>query len=90
MLYTSGSTGKPKGVIHTHGGYMVASTYHLGQLFDVRAGDVFFCTSDIGWIVGHSYIVYAPLAAGATVLFREGAPDFRTPACSGAPSNATA
>ncbi|MDR6219928.1 acetate--CoA ligase [Deinococcus soli (ex Cha et al. 2016)] len=79
VLYTSGSTGKPKGVIHTHGGYMVASTYHLGQLFDVRAGDVFFCTSDIGWIVGHSYIVYAPLAAGATVLFREGAPDFPDP-----------
>ena len=79
ILYTSGSTGKPKGVIHTHGGYAVGTAYHLEQLFDVRAGDVFFCTSDIGWIVGHSYIVYGPLSAGATVLFREGAPDFPDP-----------
>lgn len=76
ILYTSGSTGKPKGVIHTHGGFMVGTAYHLRQLFDVGGGDVFFCTSDIGWIVGHSYIVYGPLVAGATVLFREGAPDF--------------
>ncbi|WP_309573473.1 acetate--CoA ligase [Deinococcus sp.] len=76
ILYTSGSTGKPKGVLHTHGGYMVGTSYHLRTLFDVQSGDVFFCTSDIGWIVGHSYIVYGPLVAGATVLFREGAPDF--------------
>ncbi|ACO47341.2 acetate--CoA ligase [Deinococcus deserti] len=76
VLYTSGSTGKPKGVIHTHAGYMVGTSYHLKSLFDVHPGDVFFCTSDIGWIVGHSYIVYGPLVSGATVMFREGAPDF--------------
>ncbi|WP_412027420.1 acetate--CoA ligase [Deinococcus yunweiensis] len=79
LLYTSGSTGKPKGVLHTHGGYMVGTSYHLRTLFDVRPGDVFFCTSDIGWIVGHSYIVYGPLVAGTTALFREGAPDFPDP-----------
>ena len=76
VLYTSGSTGKPKGVIHTHGGYMVGTSYHMKALLDVHAGDVFFCTSDIGWIVGHSYIVYGPLVSGSTVMFREGAPDY--------------
>ncbi|WP_216323714.1 acetate--CoA ligase [Deinococcus aestuarii] len=79
VLYTSGSTGKPKGVVHAHGGYMVGTAYHLRALFDVHPGDVFMCTSDIGWVVGHSYIVYGPLVAGATVLFREGAPDFPDP-----------
>ncbi|OLV15835.1 acetate--CoA ligase [Deinococcus marmoris] len=79
ILYTSGSTGKPKGVVHTHGGYIVGTAYHLGALFDVTESDVFFCTSDIGWIVGHGYIVYGPLVAGATVLFREGAPDYPDP-----------
>ncbi|WP_414657438.1 acetate--CoA ligase [Deinococcus sp. VB343] len=76
ILYTSGSTGKPKGVLHTHGGYMVGTSYHMKALLDVHPGDVYFCTSDIGWIVGHSYIVYGPLVSGATVMFREGAPDF--------------
>ncbi|MDP9765059.1 acetate--CoA ligase [Deinococcus enclensis] len=76
ILYTSGSTGKPKGVVHTHGGYMVGTSYHMKALLDVHPGDVFFCTSDIGWIVGHSYIVYGPLVSGSTVMFREGAPDF--------------
>ena len=76
ILYTSGSTGKPKGVLHTHGGYMVGTSYHMRALLDVHPGDVFFCTSDIGWIVGHSYIVYGPLVSGSTVMFREGAPDF--------------
>jgi acetyl-CoA synthetase len=79
LLYTSGSTGKPKGVVHVHGGYMVATTYHLETLYDVGARDLFWCTSDIGWIVGHSYIVYAPLCAGATTLFREGAIDYPRP-----------
>ncbi|PNY81336.1 acetate--CoA ligase [Deinococcus koreensis] len=79
ILYTSGSTGRPKGVLHSHAGYMIGTAYHLRSLFDVQPGDVFFCTSDIGWVVGHSYIVYGPLVAGATVLFREGAPDFPDP-----------
>ncbi|MGI9101981.1 MAG: acetate--CoA ligase [Terriglobales bacterium] len=79
ILYTSGSTGKPKGVVHVHGGYMVGTTYHLRSYFDVSDRDVFWCTSDIGWIVGHSYIVYAPLCAGVTTLFREGAIDYPRP-----------
>ena len=79
LLYTSGSTGRPKGVVHVHAGYMVGTTYFLETLFDVGERDLFWCMSDIGWIVGHSYIVYAPLCAGATTLFREGAIDYPDP-----------
>ena len=79
LLYTSGSTGKPKGVVHVHGGYMVGTTYHLESYYDVGDRDIFWCTSDIGWVVGHSYIVYAPLCAGVTTLFREGAIDYPNP-----------
>src|SRR3546814_212785 len=76
ILYTSGSTGKPKGVLHTTGGYAVwvASTFHYG--FDYRAGEIFWCTADIGWVTGHSYVVYGPLMNGATTLMFEGIPNY--------------
>ena len=74
ILYTSGSTGKPKGVVHTTGGYMVYTTYTFVNVFQYKPGDIYFCTADIGWITGHSYIVYGPLAAGATSLMFEGTP----------------
>ncbi len=79
ILYTSGSTGKPKGVVHVHGGYMVGVAYHLRHFYDVKDNDVFWATSDIGWVVGHSYIVYGPLVEGVTSVFREGAPDWPDP-----------
>ena len=74
ILYTSGSTGKPKGVVHTSGGYMVWTGYTFVNTFQYNKGDVFFCTADIGWITGHSYILYGPLSAGATSLMFEGIP----------------
>ncbi|MDP4283841.1 MAG: acetate--CoA ligase [Bacteroidota bacterium] len=74
ILYTSGSTGKPKGVVHTCGGYMVWTTYTFVNVFQYKPGDVHFCTADIGWITGHSYIVYGPLAAGGTSVMFEGVP----------------
>jgi acetyl-CoA synthetase len=74
ILYTSGSTGKPKGVVHTHGGYMVYTNYTFVNVFQHQPGDIHFCTADIGWITGHSYIVYGPLSAGATSLLFEGVP----------------
>jgi acetyl-CoA synthetase len=74
ILYTSGSTGKPKGVVHTCGGYMVYTNYSFVNVFQYKPGDIHFCTADIGWITGHSYIVYGPLSAGATSLMFEGIP----------------
>jgi acetyl-CoA synthetase len=74
ILYTSGSTGKPKGVVHSCGGYMVYTNYSFVNVFQYERGDIFFCTADIGWITGHSYIVYGPLCAGATSLMFEGIP----------------
>jgi len=74
ILYTSGSTGKPKGVVHTSGGYMVYATYSFVNVFQYQPGQVYFCTADVGWITGHSYIVYGPLCAGATTLMFEGLP----------------
>ena len=74
ILYTSGSTGKPKGVVHTCGGYMVYTTYSFVNVFQYNPGDIHFCTADIGWITGHSYILYGPLCAGATSLLFEGIP----------------
>jgi acetyl-CoA synthetase len=76
ILYTSGSTGKPKGVVHTCGGYMVYTNYTFVNVFQYQPGDVHFCTADIGWITGHSYIVYGPLSAGATSLIFEGIPTY--------------
>jgi acetyl-CoA synthetase len=76
ILYTSGSTGKPKGVVHTCGGYMVYTDYTFQNVFQYSQGDVYWCTADVGWITGHSYIVYGPLLAGATTLMFEGVPTY--------------
>jgi acetyl-CoA synthetase len=76
ILYTSGSTGKPKGVLHTTAGYMVYAAYTFNQVFNYRDGEIFFCTADIGWVTGHSYLVYGPLLNAATTLMFEGVPTF--------------
>ena len=76
ILYTSGSTGKPKGMVHTCGGYMVYTTYTFKNVFQCQPNDVYWCTADIGWITGHSYIVYGPLANGATTVMFEGVPSY--------------
>ena len=76
ILYTSGSTGKPKGVLHTTGGYMVFASMTHQYVFDYKPGDIYWCTADVGWVTGHSYIVYGPLANGATTLMFEGVPNY--------------
>ena len=76
ILYTSGSTGKPKGVLHTTGGYMVWASFTHQHVFDYRPGEIYWCTADVGWVTGHSYIVYGPLANGATTLMFEGVPNW--------------
>ena len=79
ILYTSGSTGKPKGVVHTVGGYMVYTCFTFKNVFQYKNGDIFWCTADIGWVTGHSYIIYGPLLAGATTIMFEGVPTYPDP-----------
>jgi acetyl-CoA synthetase len=79
ILYTSGSTGKPKGVLHTTAGYLLGTALTTHYVFDLKENDVYFCTADVGWVTGHSYVVYGPLANGATVLMYEGAPNHPEP-----------
>ena len=76
ILYTSGSTGKPKGVLHTSGGYIVYASYTHEMIFDYKPGDIYWCSADVGWVTGHSYIIYGPLCNGATTLMFEGVPNY--------------
>ena len=76
ILYTSGTTGKPKGIVHTTGGYLTHAKYSTKLVFDLKDNDIFWCTADVGWITGHTYLVYGPLANGATILMYEGTPDY--------------
>ncbi len=78
ILYTSGSTGRPKGVLHTTGGYLLYTAFTHQYVFDYHEGDIYWCTADVGWVTGHSYIVYGPLANGATTLMFEGVPNYPT------------
>ena len=89
ILYTSGSTGKPKGVLHTTGGYLVYAAFTHQIVFDLHDDDVYWCTADIGWVTGHSYIVYGPLANGATTVMFEGVPNYPDFGRSGRSSTST-
>src|SRR5699024_356817 len=79
ILYTSGSTGKPKGVVHTTGGYQTYCYLTTKVVFDLHEDDIYWCTADVGWVTGHSYVAYGPMTGGATVLMYEGAPTYPEP-----------
>ena len=79
ILYTSGSTGKPKGVLHTTGGYLVYASITHQYIFDCHDDDIYWCTADVGWVTGHSYIIYGPLSNGSTTIMFEGVPNYPTP-----------
>ena len=79
ILYTSGSTGKPKGVMHTTGGYLLGATMSFKYIFGFSPEDIYWCTADVGWVTGHTYIVYGPLSNGATTLMFEGVPTYPDP-----------
>ena len=79
ILYTSGSTGKPKGLLHTTAGYMVHAANSFKEVFQIKENDIFWCTADIGWITGHTYVTYAPLLTGSTTVMFEGIPNYPDP-----------
>jgi acetyl-CoA synthetase len=90
VLYTSGTTGKPKGIVHTTAGYLVGAATSTRIVFDLKEDDVFWCTADVGWVTGHTYLAYGPLANGVTCVMYEGAPDWPRRIASGRSASGSA